>query len=92
MIYKVLYASISKSKDFRFEFNNKYFIAENMNLEILEKEAKSRNFFSYVSSCAYIAERNVLSMCGRFDQICAKGLCLSYIIFNENDLEVYPVI
>ena len=41
-----------------------------------------------IMEIAYKAERYALSMCGRLDQICAKGLCLSHIIFNEDSLKI----
>ena len=47
--------------------------------------------FMDIMEIAYKSERYALSMCGRLDQICAKGLGVSHIIFNENDLVINPV-
>ena len=47
--------------------------------------------YKEIMDIAYKSERFALSMCGRLDQICAKGLSVSHIIFNENDLIINPV-
>lgn len=41
-----------------------------------------------IMELAYQAERYALSMCGRLDQICANGLCLSHMIFYEDSLDI----
>ena len=41
-----------------------------------------------IMEIAYESERFALSMCGKLDQICAKGLCLSHIIFNKENLTI----
>ena len=145
-IDKGIYATAKISKDFIFKFDQRKFIAKNMDLETLYETAKKGNFFSYIAAVAYYmksnfdvsgisinvkymnlpiqkglsssasicvlvtkafnklynlqledneimeiaykSERFALSMCGRLDQICAKGLCLSHIIFNEENLNI----
>lgn len=47
--------------------------------------------YDEIMEIAYKSERYALSMCGRLDQICAKGLSVSHIIFNENNLVVNNV-
>lgn len=41
-----------------------------------------------IMEIAYQAERFALSMCGRLDQICAKGAGVSHITFYEDRLEI----
>lgn len=47
--------------------------------------------YNDIMEIAYQAERFALSMCGRLDQICAKGLGVSHIIFHEDKLEVNKI-
>ena len=47
--------------------------------------------FYEIMKIAYESEHIALSMCGRLDQICAKGLTLSHLVFNENSLDVSNV-
>ncbi len=47
--------------------------------------------YNEIMEIAYKSERYALSMCGRLDQICAKGLSVSHIIFKEDDLVINQV-
>jgi len=47
--------------------------------------------YDEIMKIAYEAERYALSKCGRLDQICAKGLKVSHLIFNEDNLEIKSI-
>jgi len=47
--------------------------------------------FYEIMKIAYESEHIAHSKCGRLDQICAKGLGLSHLVFNKDSLDINPV-
>ena len=47
--------------------------------------------FYEIMKIAYESEHIALSKCGRLDQICAKGLTLSHLMFNVDSLDIQNV-
>lgn len=47
--------------------------------------------FYEIMKIAYESEHIALSKCGRLDQICARGLSLSHLVFNEDSLDIRNV-
>lgn len=47
--------------------------------------------FYELMKIAYESEHLALSKCGRLDQICAKGLSMSHLVFNKDSLDINKV-